>query len=370
MRFVDEVRIEVRAGDGGDGCIAFRREKYRPRGGPSGGDGGDGGSVILVADPNKHTLLDLRYNPLQRAGRGENGRGSDQYGAGGEDRRVSVPVGTLVHDEDRGVLLADLSEPWQEVVAARGGTGGRGNMHFATPTRQAPRFAEEGKPGEDRRLRLELKLLADVGLVGLPNAGKSTFISRVSRARPKIADYPFTTLVPQLGMVDRHERTFVIAALPGPVEGAAEGRGLGHRFLRHVERCRVLLHLVDGSPPEAERDPVGDYRKIRGELESYSPELAAKREIVVVTKADLPDAHAAADLLGEILDAPPTLISAVSGAGVDELLDELASAIDEAEEAEGKEQEECEPAERAGSPDEAEPGEGAAPSGGGQEVEE
>lgn len=334
MKFVDEVRIQVKAGDGGDGCIAFRREKYRPRGGPSGGDGGDGGSVVLVADRNKHTLLDLRFNPLQRGERGEHGRGSDQYGAGGADRRISVPVGTLVQDETEGVLLADLVEAGQEVVVARGGGGGRGNMHFATPTRQAPRFAEEGRRGEERSLRLELKLLADVGLIGLPNVGKSTFISRVSRARPKIADYPFTTLVPQLGMVDHLERTFVIADLPGLVEGAAEGRGLGHRFLRHVERCRVLLHLVDGAPQDADRDPVGDYRKIREELRRYSPALADRPEVRAVTKSDLPDAEAAAELLEEQIGEPVLRLSSVSGRGVSQVLDALAKAIGEIEDRE------------------------------------
>ncbi len=331
MKFVDEVRIEVKAGDGGNGCVAFRREKYRPRGGPSGGDGGDGGSVVLVADPNKHTLLDLRFNPLQRAKRGEHGRGNDQYGAGGEDLRIAVPVGTLVFDRAEDLLLGDLSAPGQEVVVARGGKGGRGNMHYATPTRQAPRYAQPGGPGEERLLRLELKLLADVGLVGLPNAGKSTFISRVSRARPKIADYPFTTLVPQLGMVDHRERTFVIADLPGLVEGASEGRGLGHRFLRHVERCRVLLHLVDGSPTEVERDPGSDYSKIRRELERYSPGLSAKPEVIVVTKTDLPDAEAAADLLRESLDRTVLSMSSASGEGISKVLDELASFIEAAE---------------------------------------
>jgi GTPase len=331
MKFVDEVRIEVKAGDGGDGCIAFRREKYRPRGGPSGGDGGRGGDVVLVADPNKHTLLDLRFNPLQRAERGEHGRGSDQYGAAGEDLRILVPVGTLVFDAEADGLLADLSEAGQRFVVAKGGPGGRGNMHFATPTQQAPRHAEPGEPGEERLLRLELKLLADVGLVGLPNAGKSTFISRVSRARPKIADYPFTTLVPQLGMVDHRGWTFVIADLPGLVEGAAEGRGLGHRFLRHVERCRLLLHLVDGSPPDAERDPVADYRQIRTELEAYDPVLAAKPEIVAITKCDLPDSEAAADLLEEALGRPVFRISSVAGKGLGSVLDAVANGLAETE---------------------------------------
>ncbi len=331
MKFIDEVKIRVKAGDGGDGCIAFRREKFQPRGGPSGGDGGDGGSVILVADRNKHTLLDLRYNPLQRARRGEHGRGKDQYGAAGDDLRVAVPVGTSVYEHELGTLLADLVKPEQEVVVARGGSGGRGNIHFATSTRQAPRYAEPGRPGEERELRLELKLLADVGLVGLPNAGKSTFISRVSRARPKIADYPFTTLVPQLGLVDHREKTFVIADLPGLVEGAAEGRGLGHRFLRHVERCKVLLHLVDGAPLDERRDPVGDYRKIRGELERYDPAFADKPEIVAVTKLDLPDAVAAAELLEEHLGRSVLRVSAVSGHGMDEALDTVLAAVDSME---------------------------------------
>jgi len=265
VQFVDEVEIEVEAGRGGDGCVAFRREKYRPLGGPSGGDGGDGGSVSLRADPRLGTLVDLRYRRLIKAKSREPGRGKDQYGRGAEDVRVRVPVGTQVFDVASGELVADLTVPDAPVVVARGGRGGRGNIHFVTPYDRAPRRAEEGRPGESRRLRLELKLLADVGVVGFPNAGKSTFIARVSRARPKIADYPFTTLVPNLGVVRLgEERSFVIADIPGLIEGAHEGRGLGDRFLGHVERCGALLHLVDGT----EEDVAGAYATVRAELAS------------------------------------------------------------------------------------------------------
>ncbi|RMG12264.1 MAG: GTPase ObgE [Deltaproteobacteria bacterium] len=327
MKFLDEVRIEVRSGDGGRGCVAFRREKYRPKGGPSGGNGGKGGDVILVADPGLSTLLQYRFNPLHRAGRGEHGRGNDQYGKDGEDKVLRVPVGTLVRDADTGALLADLTEAGQRVVVARGGRGGLGNMHFATSVNQAPRFAQPGEPGEERRLLLELKLLADVGLLGLPNAGKSTFLSRVSAARPKIADYPFTTLAPQLGMVAHKGVDFAVADIPGLVEGAAHGRGLGHRFLRHVERCRVLLHLVDGAPADGARDPVTDYRTLRRELRRYSPALAEKPEVVAVNKCDLPDGEAAAELLEEALGRPVLRLSAATGIGIGPTLDALISVL-------------------------------------------
>ena len=323
MKFLDEVRIQVRSGDGGRGCVAFRREKYRPKGGPSGGNGGKGGDVVLEADPGLSTLLQYRFNPLHRAERGEHGRGNDQYGRDGEDAVLRVPVGTLVRDADTGELIADLTEAGQRVVVARGGRGGLGNMHFANSVNQAPRYAQPGEPGEERHLLLELRLLADVGLLGFPNAGKSTFVARVSAARPKIADYPFTTLAPQLGMVAHKEVQFVLADIPGLVEGASEGRGLGHRFLRHVERCRVLLHLIDGAPLDGERDPVTDYLTLRRELERYSPSLAAKPEVLAVNKCDLPDGRAAADLLEEALGRAVLRISAATGDGVGPALDAL-----------------------------------------------
>lgn len=324
MRFVDEVEIEVVAGDGGNGCVAFRREKYRPFGGPSGGDGGKGGDVVFVADERLGTLMDLRYRRKLAAPAGEHGRGKDQYGKGGEDLRVRVPVGTQVYDAESAELLADLSEPGQEAVIAHGGRGGRGNIHFATPTDRAPRRAEPGEPGEHRSLRLELKLLADVGLLGYPNVGKSTLIARVSRARPKIADYPFTTLVPNLGVVHRDvDRSFVIADIPGLIEGAAEGAGLGHRFLKHVERTRVLLHIVT-LDPDPEREPARDFAVLMSELGRFDPELAERPMLVAVSKIDLPDVR---DALSEIRAAlaPHDVLafSAATGEGVPEVLDAL-----------------------------------------------
>jgi GTP-binding protein len=289
--FVDEARIVVKAGDGGNGCVAFRREKYVPRGGPSGGDGGDGGSVLLRATPHDNTLLRFRYNREFRAERGGHGEGSNCHGASGEDLIIEVPVGTVVFDEETGEQIADFTAPGQLVTLARGGRGGRGNARFAKPWHQAPREFEEGQPGEERRLRLELKLLADVGLVGFPNAGKSTLISRISAARPKIADYPFTTLEPHLGVVAAdgpaapHGRSFVVADLPGLIEGAHRGAGLGTRFLRHIERTRILAHLVDTSDA-SDRDPLRDFEIICGELSAFSAALVAKPMIVVATKLD------------------------------------------------------------------------------------
>ncbi|GAB5544888.1 MAG: GTPase ObgE [Sandaracinaceae bacterium] len=317
MRFVDEVELEVVAGDGGNGCVAFRREKFRPFGGPSGGDGGDGGDVILVGDDRLGTLMDFRYKKKLRAPRGEHGRGKDQYGKGGDDLRVAVPVGTQVYESATGELLADVAEVGEEVVIARGGRGGRGNIHFATPTDRAPRKAEPGEPGERLRLRFELKLLADVGLLGFPNVGKSTFIARVSRARrPKIADYPFTTLVPNLGVVSRDlDRSFVVADIPGLIEGAAEGHGLGHRFLKHVERCRVLLHLVT-LDPEPEREPARDFEALMDELRRFDPELADRPMLVAVSKSDLPDVREALEEIRAAL-APREVLafSAATGDG-------------------------------------------------------
>jgi GTP-binding protein len=328
MKFVDQVRIHVKAGDGGNGAVAFRREKFVERGGPSGGDGGHGGSVIFVADENLTTLLDYRYQQQHRARSGGHGMGSDMNGRSAADLVLKVPVGTLIKDESTGELLADLSAHGQIFVGARGGKGGLGNMNFATSTRQAPRFAQEGKPGEERAIVLELKLLADVGLLGFPNAGKSTLISRVSRARPRIADYPFTTLVPNLGLVQyRDERSFVMADIPGLIAGASEGAGLGHRFLRHVERCRVLIHLIDLSAPGDDRDPMRDFKVLDEELAKYSPELARKPQIVAANKIDLPDARARLPKFAAAMKRKGVAvfpISAATGEGIQALLDGVA----------------------------------------------
>jgi len=284
--FRDEATIEVIAGKGGDGLVSFRREKYVPRGGPDGGDGGRGGSVILVASRHVNSLLRIGRQYRYAAGSGRPGGPKKCAGKSGEDCRVEVPIGTLVHDAERGNLLRDLAEEGVELVVARGGHGGKGNVHFATAVRQVPRIATKGTEGERREVRLELKLIADVGLVGLPNAGKSTFLSAVSAARPKIADYPFTTLDPQVGICDLGEgRTLCLADLPGLIDGAAEGQGLGHRFLRHVERCRALLHLVDVGEG-AEEEPLEAWRVIRAELERFSPVLAAKPTLLVASKCE------------------------------------------------------------------------------------
>jgi GTP-binding protein len=287
MKFVDEARIEVIAGDGGKGAVAFRREKYIPKGGPSGGDGGRGGSIWAVADLNVNTLIDYRYARLHRARNGDGGGGSDRYGRGADDIVLRMPVGTQVFDEDSGELLFDLTRHGERVLLARGGEGGLGNLHFKSSTNRAPRQSTPGTPGEARRLRLELKVLADVGLLGMPNAGKSTFISQVSNARPKIADYPFTTLHPNLGVVRvADEKSFVVADVPGLIEGAAEGAGLGHQFLRHLQRTRLLLHLVDLSPYDEARDPVAEARAIVKELRKYDAALHEKPRWLVLNKLD------------------------------------------------------------------------------------
>ncbi|MGE5645534.1 MAG: GTPase ObgE [Acidobacteriota bacterium] len=284
--FIDEVTIYVKAGDGGNGVTAFRREKYVPRGGPSGGDGGRGGDVVLVASKDYNTLLHFRFNPEHKAERGRHGEGSNRTGRDGVSIDVPVPVGTVVYDAETAELLHDFTKDGDRFTVARGGRGGRGNQHFATPTHQAPTEHEKGRPGDEKRLRLELKLLADVGLVGFPNAGKSTLISRISAARPKIADYPFTTLEPHLGVVSLDDqRTFVVADIPGLIEGAHEGHGLGMRFLRHVERTKLLAHLVDVSEATG-RDPLNDFEVVMQELASFSEDLAAKPMIVVATKLD------------------------------------------------------------------------------------
>lgn len=290
MKFLDETIIDIVAGDGGRGCVSFRREKYVPKGGPDGGDGGDGGSVVLHADAHLSTLLDVSYQRLFRAGHGAHGKGKQMTGRSGADRIIRVPVGTVVYDDDTDEVLFDLGENGMRWVAARGGRGGRGNMHFTSSTNQAPRKAEPGEKGEKMRIRLELKLLADVGLVGMPNAGKSTLISAISNARPKIADYPFTTKVPNLGLVRIDaDRSFVVADIPGLIEGAHEGAGMGIQFLRHIERTRILLHLVDLADPSGE-DPVKNYKAIRNELGSYSEDLLERPEVVVLTKMDIPEA--------------------------------------------------------------------------------
>lgn len=283
--FIDEAIISVKAGDGGNGCLAFRREKYVPRGGPSGGDGGRGGDVVLVASNHHNTLLHLRFNPEHSAERGRHGEGSNRTGRDGESIEVPVPVGSVIYNADTGEQLYDFTAPEQRFVAAQGGRGGRGNARFATSTHQAPTEHEPGKPGEFLKLRIELKLLADAGLVGFPNAGKSTLISRLSAARPKIANYPFTTLEPHLGVVQAGDRTFVLADIPGLIEGAHEGHGLGTQFLKHIERTRVLVHLVDTSDFSG-RDPANDFEVILAELGQFSKELAAKPMIVVASKID------------------------------------------------------------------------------------
>ena len=338
--FVDEAKISLKAGDGGNGCVAFRREKYVPRGGPSGGDGGHGGSIYLEANPNDNTLLRYRYNREFKADRGRHGEGSNCTGVSGGDLVLNVPVGTLIFDRDNSELLADLKTPGQRVLVAQGGKGGRGNQHFAKPWHQAPREKEEGQTGEQRHLRLELKLLADVGLVGLPNAGKSTLISVISAARPKIANYPFTTLEPSLGVVDADGgtgghgselgRTFVVADLPGLIEGASQGAGLGTRFLRHVERTRLLVHLIDTSDT-AETDPIQAFEVIEGELSAFSGGLARKPRIVVATKFDSTTDRSKLDQLRAFCEKSRLefhSISAATGLGVKGLVRGMADALD------------------------------------------
>ena len=288
MKFIDEAHIEVIAGDGGNGVASFRREKFIPKGGPDGGDGGRGGSIWVTADRNINTLVDFRYQRRYQARNGERGRGSDQYGAAADDVELRVPVGTQVIDEDSGELLFDLTHHGERVLLAKGGEGGLGNIHFKSSTNRAPRQCTPGKPGEQRRLKLELKVLADVGLLGMPNAGKSTLIAAISNARPKIADYPFTTLHPNLGVVRVGAgKSFVVADIPGLIEGAAEGAGLGIRFLRHLQRTRLLLHLVDMAPVDPDADPAHDARAILRELRKYDPELAARPRWLVLNKIDM-----------------------------------------------------------------------------------
>jgi len=331
--FVDRVEIYVKGGDGGRGIVSFRREKYVPRGGPDGGDGGKGGDVILRAVPGTDSLAAVAHQKHWRAESGKPGGPNNRHGASGQDLIIPVPPGTVVRDRDRGHVLRDLVHPGDEVVVARGGRGGRGNKAFATPTLRTPRFAEPGEPGEERWLVLELKLIADVGLLGLPNAGKSTLLSRLSRAKPEIADYPFTTKHPNLGLVIVGEdRSFVLADLPGLIAGAHAGHGLGHEFLRHVERTRVLVHLVEPFPADGS-DPLCNYLVIRRELELHNPDLVRRPEIIVVSKGDLPGSdqvcqHLAAQLQREVL-----LISAVTGLGLADLVHRIVQVLKQQEQA-------------------------------------
>jgi GTP-binding protein len=319
--FVDRATIHVQAGDGGNGVVSFRKERYVPRGGPDGGDGGDGGHVIVRAVEGLTNLAHLSQQRHWKADRGAHGQGSNCTGRSAEPRYIDVPVGTVVRDRDRGHVLRDLKQPGEYVVVARAGRGGRGNAAFKSSTNRAPRTAETGKPGEERWIVLELKVIADVGLIGLPNAGKSTLLSRITRARPEIADYPFTTKYPNLGVValDDSDAAFIVADIPGLIEGAHQGHGLGHEFLRHVERTRLLVHLVDPAPADGS-DPVENYRTIRRELTLYSPALAERPELVVATKLDLTGAEAAAERLAAALGRPVLTISAVTGRGLPELV--------------------------------------------------
>lgn len=326
--FIDRAKIYVKGGDGGNGIVTFRREKYVPLGGPDGGDGGRGGNLVFVVDPGLRTLLDFRYQQHLRADRGEHGLGSNKHGRGAKDMLVRVPPGTQVRDVETESLLADLTEEGQTFVVAKGGRGGRGNAKFSSASEKAPRYAEKGEPGQERWVWLELKLIADVGLVGFPNAGKSTFLSRVTAARPKVADYPFTTLAPNLGVVDLEGiEPFVIADIPGLIGGAHEGVGLGHDFLRHVERTRLLVHLVDAAGVDG-RNPLDDYRQINDELRLYDERLARLTQVVVANKMDLPQAEEGlAQLRAEVGEENVFPISAVTGVGIKDILYRVASLL-------------------------------------------
>jgi GTP-binding protein len=327
--FVDRVTIDVEAGRGGDGCMSFRREKYVPRGGPDGGDGGDGGSIIMIAEPGVDSLSALAHRKRWRAQRGEHGRGSQCHGRGAGDLIIRVPPGTIVIDDVHDLVLKDLAAPGDQVIAARGGKGGKGNLRFKSATNQAPREFTRGEEGESRRLTLELKIIADVGLVGKPNAGKSTLLSRVSRARPEIADYPFTTKVPHLGIVSIDmDRSLVMADIPGLIEGAHAGAGLGHEFLRHIERTRVLIHLVEPQPTDG-TDPIENYRAIRSELEQYGHDLADRPEILAVSKAELPAAAEVREKLAAASGRDVLLFSSVTGQGLDQLLQKAHALLQE-----------------------------------------
>lgn len=332
MKFIDEAKIFVKGGDGGRGCVSFRREKYVPRGGPDGGDGGKGGDVVIRASRGHHTLLDLKFNQHHAADRGAHGEGARRTGRSGRDEVILVPVGTVIHDAETGEVLADLTADGETFIAARGGMGGRGNARFATPTRQAPRHAQPGRPGEERWIRLELKLLADVGIIGLPNVGKSTFISRVSSARPRVADYPFTTLVPNLGVVRfQEDRSFVIADIPGLIEGAHAGTGLGTRFLRHIERTRLLLHMIDiagETPAKAWRN----FEVVNKELALYSASLKGIPQILALNKTDIPSTREKMQKVIDIFQKKGLKIfplSAVTGEGVRALLAEMVKKLED-----------------------------------------
>jgi len=328
--FIDEAVLYVRAGKGGNGCVSFRREKFVPRGGPDGGDGGKGGDVIFVANPALDTLYEFTFRRHLVAKNGRPGQGKNKTGANGQDLVVEVPVGTLVYDATTGLLLRDLDRPGASVCVAKGGRGGRGNKHFASATNRAPRIAEEGEPGQERTIRLELKLLADVGLVGLPNAGKSTLISRISRARPKVANYPFTTRHPCLGIADvGGYKRLVVADIPGLIEGAHDGHGLGTEFLRHIERTRVLLHVLDAAAVD-DTPPLDAYHTLRNELTLYGHALAERPHIVAANKIDLPEGRAAVDELREKLPVEVYPISAATGEGIPQLLAALARLVEKA----------------------------------------
>lgn len=334
--FVDQVKVTLRAGKGGNGCVSFRRERGVPRGGPDGGRGGDGGSIYLISDQNLHTLAFFRFHPLNKARRGAHGEGGNRQGKRGEDLHLRVPVGTVVREKDEEEILFDFVSPDQRCLIVKGGKGGRGNASFASPTHQAPRESEEGQPGEEKEFVFELKLIADVGLVGFPNVGKSTLISKVSAAKPAIADYPFTTLVPNLGVVDVDElRSFVIADIPGLIEGAHLGHGLGTKFLKHVERTKILVHLIDVSPYTG-RDPVQDYRTVMKELEAFSPRLVRRHQILVANKIDLlrgnKDGLREVEKLAQDERLPFFSISALKENGLRKLVNEIAGILDRVKE--------------------------------------
>lgn len=327
--FVDRAEIEIEAGHGGSGCVAFRREKYVPQGGPSGGDGGDGGSVIFRAREGVNSLVQFAHRKHWRADHGGPGQGSDRHGRNGEDLEVDVPPGTIILDSKSGMIIRDLVKDGDEVLVARGGRGGKGNTHFKSSTNQAPREATKGADGEMRRVILELKVIADVGLVGKPNAGKSTLLSRLSRARPEIADYPFTTKYPNLGLVSANmDRSFVMADIPGLIEGAAEGAGLGHDFLRHIMRAGILVHLVEPLPSD-QTDPIENYQAIRQELQRYSADLALRPEIVVVSKSEIPESAEVHEQLQKLVSLPVLRISAVTGQGLNDLIYRIIGLLDQ-----------------------------------------
>jgi GTP-binding protein len=339
--FIDRVKIEIRAGDGGNGCINFRREKFIPMGGPDGGDGGNGGSVIFIADHNLGTLLDFTFQRIFMAENGERGQRKKMSGKSGEDLTLRLPVGSMIYDMDTGELIADMDADGKTLIAAKGGNGGWGNVHFKSSVNQAPRRANPGQTGECKKLILELKLIADVGIAGYPNAGKSTLISRISAARPKIAEYPFTTLTPNLGVVQWGAgKTYIVADVPGLIEGASDGKGLGHQFLRHLERTKLILHLIDPVAHEPGRSPLSDYHVINRELSEYSPELAGKPQIIVINKADAlggeEDASRVARELSQEIGKDIHVISAVTGYGVEKLVTFIGAKLAEMKKAEAE----------------------------------